>query len=53
MPNLPGVLPPDRLSDAAAQQLLMRTYMCRTMDRYKRAWDRLAKFVHYQGGVNK
>jgi len=27
--------------------------MRRTMDRYKRVWERLAEFVHSQGGVNK
>ena len=51
--NLPGALALDRLSDAAAQELLMRSYTRRTMDRYKRVWERLAEFAQSQGGVKE
>ena len=51
--NLPGALALDRLSDAAAQQLLMHSYTHWTLNRYKRVWERLAEFAHSQGGVNK
>jgi hypothetical protein len=51
--NLPGALALDRPSNAEAQQLLMRTYTRRTMDRYKRVGERLADFADSHGSVNE
>lgn len=51
--NVTGALPLDLLSDAAAQELLMRSYTRRTLDRYKRVWERLAEFAKSQGGANE
>ena len=51
--DMPGALALDRLIDAAAQELLMRSYTRRTLDRYKRVWERLAEFAQSQGGANE
>jgi len=55
LPNsdVPGALALDRLSDAAARELLMRSYTRRTLDRYKRVWERLAEFAQSQGGTKE
>lgn len=44
-----GVLALDPLCQAAAQELLMRSYTIRTVNRYKRVWDQLADFARAQG----
>ncbi len=51
--DVPGALALDRLCDAAAQELLMRSYTRRTLDRYKRVWERLAEFAQSQGGAKE
>lgn len=47
--DAPAALLLDRLIDAAARELLMRSYTRRTMDRYKRVWERLKDFAEVQG----
>ena len=44
-----GVLALDPLCQAAAQELLMRSYTIRTINRYKRVWEQLADFARAQG----
>lgn len=44
--DVPGALALDRLCAAAAQELLMRSYTTRTLNRYKRVWERLTEFAH-------
>jgi integrase len=51
--DVPSALALDRLIDAAAQELLMRSYTRRTLDRYKRVWERLAEFAQSQGGADE
>lgn len=51
--DVPGALALDRLCAAAAQELLMRSYTIRTLNRYKRVWERLTEFAHDQGCANE
>jgi site-specific recombinase XerD len=51
--DVPGGLALDRLCAAAAQELLMRSYTTRTLNRYKRVWERLTEFAHVQGCANE
>ena len=47
-----GALALDRLCAAATRELVMRSYTIRTVNRYKRVWERLTKFAA-QGGANE
>jgi hypothetical protein len=47
--NRPGVLALDPLCQGAAQELLMRSYIIRTVNRYKRVREPLADFACAQG----
>ena len=38
-----------RCAPAAAQELLMRSYTVRTLNRYKRVWEQLADFARAKG----
>jgi len=40
----------ESLCQAAAHELLMRSYTIRTLNRYKRVWEQLADFVRAEGG---
>ena len=51
--DVPGALALDRLCAAAAHELLMRSYTHRTLNRYKRVWERLTEFAHVQGCANE
>jgi site-specific recombinase XerD len=51
--DVPGALALDGLCAAAAQELLMRSYTTRTLNRYKRVWERLTEFAHVQGCANE
>lgn len=51
--DVPGALALDQLCAAAAQELLMRSYTSRTLNRYKRVWERLIEFAHGQGCANE
>jgi hypothetical protein len=51
--DVAGAAALDRLSDAVARELLMRSYTRRTLDRYKRVWERLAEFAQSQGGAKE
>lgn len=51
--DVPGALALDRLCAAAAQELLMRSYTSRTLNRYKRVWERLTEFAHVRGCANE
>jgi site-specific recombinase XerD len=51
--DVPGALALDRLCAAAAQELLMRSYTHRTLNRYKRVWERLTEFAHAQACANE
>jgi hypothetical protein len=44
-----GALALEPLCQAAAQELLMRSYTVRTLNRYKRVWEQLADFARAQG----
>jgi hypothetical protein len=44
-----GALALEPLCQAAAQELLMRSYTIRTLNRYKRVWEQLADFARAQG----
>lgn len=44
--DVPGALALDQLCAAAAQELLMRSYTTRTLNRYKRVWERFTEFAH-------
>lgn len=48
-PDGSGVLALEPLCQAAAQELLMRSYTIRTVNRYKRVWEQLADFARAQG----
>ena len=47
--NGPGALALEPLCQGAAQELLMRSYTIRTVNRYKQVWKQLADFVRAQG----
>lgn len=47
--NGPGALALEPLCHGAAQELLMRSYTIRTVNRYKRVWEHLADFARAQG----
>ncbi len=47
--NGPGALALEPLCRGAAQELLMRSYTIRTINRYKRVWEHLADFARAQG----
>ena len=47
--NGPGALALEPLCQGAAQELLMRSYTIRTVNRYKRVWEQLADFACAQG----
>lgn len=47
--NRTGVLALEPLCQGAAQELLMRSYTIRTVNRYKRVWKQLADFAQAQG----
>jgi hypothetical protein len=51
--DVPGALALDQLCAAAAHELLMRSYTSRTLNRYKRVWERLTEFAHGQGCANE
>ena len=44
-----GALALEPLCQGAAQELLMRSYTIRTVNRYKRVWEQLADFARAQG----
>jgi hypothetical protein len=44
-----GVQALEQLCQGAAQELLMRSYTIRTINRYKRVWEQLADFDRTQG----
>ena len=44
-----GTLALEPLCQAAAQELLMRSYAVRTLNRYKRVWEQLADFARAEG----
>jgi len=44
-----GALALEPLCQAAAQELLMRSYTVRTLNRYKRVWEQLADFARAKG----
>ena len=44
-----GTLALEPLCQAAARELLMRSYTIRTLNRYKRVWEQLADFARAQG----
>jgi len=44
-----GVRALEPLCQGAAQELLMRSYTIRTINRYKRVWEQLADFARTQG----
>jgi len=44
-----GALALEPLCQGAAQELLMRSYTIRTVNRYKRVWEQLAHFARAQG----
>ena len=44
-----GALALEPLCEAAAQELLMRSYTVRTLNRYKRVWEQLADFARAKG----
>jgi len=44
-----GALALEPLCQGAAQELLMRSYTIRTINRYKRVWEQLADFARAQG----
>ena len=46
--NGPGALALEPLCQGAAQELLMRSYTIRTINRYKRVWEHLADFARAQ-----
>ena len=46
--NGPGALALEPLCQGAAQELLMRSYTIRTVNRYKRVWEQLADFARAQ-----
>jgi hypothetical protein len=48
-PDGSGALALEPLCHAAAQELLMRSYTIRTVNRYKRVWEQLADFARAQG----
>ena len=48
-PDGSGMLALEPLCQAAAQELLMRSYAVRTLNRYKRVWEQLADFARAQG----
>lgn len=48
-PDGSGTLELEPLCLAAAQELLMRSYSVRTINRYKRVWERLADFARTDG----
>jgi 16S rRNA G966 N2-methylase RsmD len=43
--NGSGALALEALCQGAAQELLMRSYTIRTVNRYKRVWEQLADFA--------
>lgn len=45
-----GAVALEPLCQAAAQELLMRSYTIRTLNRYKRVWEQLADFARAEGG---
>ncbi len=45
-----GALALEPLCQAAAHELLMRSYTIRTLNRYKRVWEQLADFARAEGG---
>ena len=45
-----GALALEPLCQAAAHELLMRSYAIRTLNRYKRVWEQLADFARAEGG---
>lgn len=47
--NGSGALALEALCQGAAQELLMRSYTIRTVNRYKRVWEHLADFARTQG----
>jgi hypothetical protein len=47
--NGSGALALEPLCQGAAQELLMRSYTVRTLNRYKRVWEHLADFARAQG----
>ena len=47
--NGTGELALEPLCQGAAQELLMRSYTIRTVNRYKRVWEQLADFARAQG----
>jgi hypothetical protein len=47
--NGPGALALEPLCQGAAQELLVRSYTIRTINRYKRVWEHLADFARAQG----
>lgn len=51
--DLPGAQALDRICAAAAHELLMRSYTIRTVNRYKRVWERLTEFAHAQDCANE
>ena len=51
--DVPGAQALDRLCAAAAHELLMRSYTSRTLNRYKRVWERLTEFAHAQECANE
>jgi integrase len=48
-PDGSGTLALEPLCQAAAQELLMRSYTVRTLNRYKRVWEQLADFARAEG----
>lgn len=44
-----GALALEPLCQAAAHELLMRSYTIRTLNRYKRVWEQLAEFARTEG----
>jgi len=44
-----GTLSLEPLCQGAAQEMLMRSYTVRTVNRYKRVWEQLSDFAHAQG----
>lgn len=51
--DVPGAQALDGLCAAAAHELLMRSYTLRTLNRYKRVWERLTEFAHAQDCANE
>ena len=48
-PDGSGTLALEPLCQAAAQELLMRSYALRTLNRHKRVWEQLADFARAEG----